>query len=219
MTLHHSALLACVSASAVRDQVSLQRVSLNGVFPVSASLSQVWKMHMLCNMELRPAEVYVLTTHVTSFCLLSHQSETSGPPMQVFENGASFVVASFDVALAEQEGDLISYMNELARLNSVPGSWQLCKCTANWGQVQVLSRPTAPACVLPDVCFCMLCGSVCAVSLLYQILKPCASCCLCIFSARTPMRELNKLENCIAARLCWAIAMVICLILCEQFEL
>lgn len=109
---------------------------------------------MLCNMELRPAEVYVLTTHVTSFRLLSHQSETSGPPMQVFENGASFVVASFDAALAEQEGDLISYMNELARLNSVPGSWQLCKSTANWGQVQVLSRPTAPACV-HAVRFCM----------------------------------------------------------------
>lgn len=33
MTLHHSALLACVSASAVRDQGSLQRVCLNGVFP------------------------------------------------------------------------------------------------------------------------------------------------------------------------------------------
>ena len=58
--------------------------------------------------------------------------------LQVFENGASLIVASFDVALAKQEGDLMSYMNELARLNSAPASWQLCKCTANWGQVQVL---------------------------------------------------------------------------------
>lgn len=62
----------------------------------------------------------------------------------MFENGASFVVASFDAAFAEQEGDLTSYMNELARLNSVPGSWQLCKSTANWGQVQVL--PPSPLC-------------------------------------------------------------------------
>ena len=57
--------------------------------------------------------------------------------LQVFENGALLVVVSFDAAVAEQEGDLTGYMNELARLNSVPGSWQLCKSTANWGQVQV----------------------------------------------------------------------------------
>ncbi|DBB12886.1 TPA: hypothetical protein ACH3X3_005647 [Trebouxia sp. C0006] len=56
--------------------------------------------------------------------------------LQVFENGALLVVVSFDAAVAEQEGDLTGYMNELARLNSVPGSWQLCKSTANWGQVQ-----------------------------------------------------------------------------------
>lgn len=57
--------------------------------------------------------------------------------LQVFENGALLVVVSFDAAVAEQEGDLTGYMNELARLNSVPGSWQLCKSTVNWGQVQV----------------------------------------------------------------------------------
>ena len=50
----------------------------------------------------------------------------------------------------------MSYMNELARLNSVPGSWQLCKSSANWGQVQVLLSCSSQASVLPDVC-CMLC--------------------------------------------------------------
>lgn len=66
----------------------------------------------------------------------------------MFENGASFVVASFDAAAGEAEGDLTGYMNELARLNSVPGSWQLCKSTANWGQVQVqpLSHSIIPFC-------------------------------------------------------------------------
>ena len=67
---------------------------------------------------------------------------------QVFENGASFVVVSFDAAAAEEEGDLTGYMNELARLNSVPGSWQLCKSTANWGQLQV--PPTSQ-----NVCFAL----------------------------------------------------------------
>ena len=65
--------------------------------------------------------------------------------LQVFENGALLVVVSFDAAVAEQEGDLTGYMNELARLNSVPGSWQLCKSTANWGQVQVHATHKSPA--------------------------------------------------------------------------
>ncbi len=64
--------------------------------------------------------------------------------LQVFENGALLVVVSFDAAVAEQEGDLTGYMNELARLNSVPGSWQLCKSTANWGQVQVHATHKSP---------------------------------------------------------------------------
>ena len=59
----------------------------------------------------------------------------------MFENGASFVVVSFDAAAAEQEGDVAGYMGELARLNSVPGSWQLCKSTVNWGQLQVHAPP------------------------------------------------------------------------------
>ena len=63
--------------------------------------------------------------------------------MQVFENGASFVVVSFDAAAAEQEGDVAGYMGELARLNSVPGSWQLCKSTVNWGQLQVHGPPAS----------------------------------------------------------------------------
>ena len=54
------------------------------------------------------------------------------------------MVLSFDAAVAEQEGDLTGYMNELARLNSVPGSWQLCKSTANWGQVQVHAAHKSP---------------------------------------------------------------------------
>jgi hypothetical protein len=65
--------------------------------------------------------------------------------LKVFENGALLVVVSFDAAAAEQEGDLTGYMNELARLNSVPGSWQLCKSTANWGQVQVHATHESPA--------------------------------------------------------------------------
>ena len=65
-------------------------------------------------------------------------------------------MASFDAVLAEQEGDLMSYMNELARLNSVPGSWQLCKSTANWGQVQVLRSCGLLCCLLCPVCFCVL---------------------------------------------------------------
>ena len=65
--------------------------------------------------------------------------------LQVFENGALLVVVSFDAAVAEQERDLTGYMNELARLNSVPGSWQLCKSTANWGQVQVHATHKSPA--------------------------------------------------------------------------
>lgn len=113
--------------------------------------------------------------------------------MQVFENGASFVVASFDAALAEQEGDLMSYMNELARLNSIPGSWQLCKSTANWGQVQVSSGPTAPACVLPSVCYMLLCASA------IYLLQPCVSCCFCMVSDRRPISELDKLKKRIAA--------------------
>lgn len=67
------------------------------------------------------------------------RTEASAILLQVFENGASFVVASFDAAAAEGEGDLLGYMNELARLNSVPASWQLCKSTADWGQIQVAS--------------------------------------------------------------------------------
>jgi len=72
--------------------------------------------------------------------------------LQVFENGALLVVVSFDAAVAEQEGDLTGYMNELARLNSVPGSWQLCKSTANWGQVQVHATHKSPV-LFCDSCY------------------------------------------------------------------
>ena len=38
---------------------------------------------------------------------------------QVFENSALLVVVSFEADAAAQEGDLVAYMNELPRLNSV----------------------------------------------------------------------------------------------------
>ena len=79
----------------------------------------------------------------------SNRCKASERCLQVFENGASLVVVSFDAAAAQQEGDLTGYMNELARLNSVPGSWQLCKSTANWGQEQVL--PASACCILVTV--------------------------------------------------------------------
>lgn len=67
--------------------------------------------------------------------------------MQVFENGAAYVVVSFDADAAGEEGDVRGYMNELARLNSVPGSWQLCKSAPHWGLLEValpVSPVTAP---------------------------------------------------------------------------
>ena len=71
---------------------------------------------------------------------------TPQPFLQVFENGASYVVVSFDTDAAMEKGDVTEYMNELARLNSVPGSWQLCKSAPHWGLVQVLPSHHCNAC-------------------------------------------------------------------------
>lgn len=92
-------------------------------------------------------EVIAAAAVGSQVCIMtSFNSESSlGLDLQVFENGASFVVVSFDAAAAEQEGDVAGYMGELARLNSVPGSWQLCKSTLNWGQLQVPGPCIGPA--------------------------------------------------------------------------
>lgn len=70
--------------------------------------------------------------------------------LQVFENGASYVVVSFDAEAASEEGDVTGYMNELARLNSVPGSWQLCKSAPHWGLLQVPCTICKPPFLLFD---------------------------------------------------------------------
>ena len=77
--------------------------------------------------------------------------------LQVFENGASYVVVSFDAEAGSEEGDVAGYMNELARLNSVPGSWQLCKSAPHWGLLQVPCTTCKPP-LLFDWFF--LCGSI-----------------------------------------------------------
>ena len=74
--------------------------------------------------------------------------------LQVFENGASYVVVSFDAEAASEEGDVAGYMNELARLNSVPGSWQLCKSAPHWGLLQVPCTTCKPP--------------LCCISLLFE---------------------------------------------------
>ena len=76
--------------------------------------------------------------HPSTIAEPCNTAPTPQPFLQVFENGASYVVVSFDTDAAVEEGDVTEYMNELARLNSVPGSWQLCKSAPHWGLVQVL---------------------------------------------------------------------------------